>query len=130
MVRTDFSEALYCVVLAWHFAFVMAANDRCELCQPVAVRNRDKQNVMLLIPVKMTSSHGGVLGSVNIICMHNLNMIQKKRTENKSSLLVVFYKLTCICPLVWFLSPLKANQASVNKGLPQHLLQQIQWLSF
>lgn len=67
MVRTDFSEALYCVVLAWHFAFVMAANDTCELCQPVAVRN---------------------------------------------------------------LSPLKANQASVNKGLPQHLLQQTQWLSF
>lgn len=51
-------------------------------------------------------------------------------TENKSSLLVVFYKLICICPLIWFLSPLKANQASVNKGLPQHLLQQTQWLSF
>lgn len=78
MVRTDFSEALYCVVLAWHFAFVMAANDTCELCQPVAVRNRDKQNVKLLIPVQMTSSHGGVLGRVNIICMHNLNMIYKK----------------------------------------------------
>lgn len=58
MVRTDFSEALYCVVLAWHFAFVMAANDRCVLCQPVAVRNSDKQNVKLLIPVQMTSSHG------------------------------------------------------------------------
>lgn len=128
MVRTVFSEALYCVVLVWHFAFVMAANDRCELCQPVAVRNRDKQNVMLLIPVQMTSSHGGVLGRVNIIY---LNVIKKKkRTGNKSSLLVVFYKLICICPLVWFLSPLKANQASVNKGLPQHLLQQIQWLSF
>lgn len=54
MVRTDFSEALYYVVLAWHFAFVMAANDTCELCQPVAVRNRDKQNVKLLIPVQMT----------------------------------------------------------------------------
>lgn len=76
MVRTVFSEALYCVVLVWHFAFVMAANDRCELCQPVAVRNRDKQNVMFLIPVQMTSSHGGVLGRVNIIY---LNVIKKKK---------------------------------------------------
>lgn len=61
----------------------MAANDRCELCQPVAVRNRDKQNVKLLIPVQMTSSHGGVLGRVNIIYLNVIFFLKKGQGINR-----------------------------------------------